>query len=179
MSGVERRVSIIQGECKISSDPDVVFSTILGSCVAACSRDPVAGVGGMNHFLLPGDDLGAGASDAECYGVYLMELLVNGLMKEGALRQRLEAKVFGGARMLTGLSDIGRKNADFATRFCEYEGIAVLGSDLGGEQARRVHFWPVSGRARLSYVTARVERVDARERVAPRASSAGDVELFA
>ena len=178
IQSAERRISIIQGECKISSEPDVVFSTILGSCVSACIRDPVLGIGGMNHFLLPGDDIGSRTSDAECYGVYLMELLVNGLMREGAQRHRLEAKIFGGARMLTGLSDIGKKNAEFATRFLEYEGIATLGADLGGEQARRVHFWPVSGRARLSYVTANVDRVDARDRAPPKPRVDNDVELF-
>ncbi len=90
-----KRVHVIQGEWKVVSDPDVVLSTILGSCVAACMRDPVAGVGGMNHFLLPGsaDALSSGG-DATRYGVHLMELLINGLLKKGARRERLEAKIF-------------------------------------------------------------------------------------
>lgn len=77
-----KRVHIIQGEYKVINDPNVVLTTILGSCVAACLRDPVAGVGGMNHFLLPGSaNPGAGGGDATRYGVHLMELLINGLLK--------------------------------------------------------------------------------------------------
>ena len=91
-----KRVHIIQGEYKVVSDPDVVLTTILGSCVAACLRDPVSGVGGMNHFLLPGTGSVTGG-DATRYGVHLMELLINGLLKQGARRDRLEAKIFGGA----------------------------------------------------------------------------------
>src|SRR5579863_8593818 len=108
----ERRIHIVQGEYRVSTDPDTVVSTLLGSCVAACIRDPIAGVGGMNHFLLPGEGgRPADAQDAERYGDYLMEFLVNGLMQQGAQRDRLEAKLFGGARMMRGLSAIGRKNA--------------------------------------------------------------------
>src|SRR5262245_18951865 len=102
----ERRVNVIQGEYNVSADPAVVFTTILGSCVAACIRDPIAGVGGINHFLLPVNSEGARTTDAERYGVHLMELLVNGLMKNGARRDRLEAKLFGGAKMMDRLSDI-------------------------------------------------------------------------
>ncbi len=152
--GPERRIHIVQGEYKVSHDPNVVVSTLLGSCVAACIRDPLAGVGGMNHFLLPGEDSRSHSGDAERYGDYLMELLVNGLMKQGAQRERLEAKLFGGARMMRGLSDIGRQNAEFAQRYLRHEGIRVVGKDLGGRQGRRVQYWPVSGRARQSYVAA-------------------------
>ena len=111
-----RRINVVQGEYSVSADPNVVFTTILGSCVAACIRDPVAGVGGMNHFLLPGNENGARSTEAERYGVHLMELLVNGLMKKGARRDRLEAKLFGGAKMMERLSDIGKLNASFAER---------------------------------------------------------------
>ena len=106
----------------------------------------------MNHFLLPGEDGRSHDHEAERYGDYLMELLINGLMKQGAHRDRLEAKLFGGARMMGGLSDIGKKNAEFAERYLEHEGIAVVGKDLGGERGRRLQYWPVSGRARQAYV---------------------------
>ena len=104
-----KRVHIIQGECKVVNDPDVVLATILGSCVAACMRDPVAGVGGMNHFLLPGavNSLASGG-DATRYGVHLMELLINGLLKHGARRERLEAKIFGGAKTIAHFSECRR-----------------------------------------------------------------------
>jgi chemotaxis protein CheD len=172
----ERRIHIVQGEFKVSDDPEAVVSTLLGSCVAACIRDPVAGVGGMNHFLLPGEDGRSHQNEAERYGDYLMELLINGLMKQGASRDRLEAKLFGGARMMSGLSDIGKKNTEFAARYLEHEGIAVVGKDLGGERGRRLQYWPVSGRARQCYVSAaRIDEVTVRT---PLSRNIGDVELF-
>jgi chemotaxis protein CheD len=177
-AGPDRRIHIVQGEYKVSGDPNVVVSTLLGSCVAACIRDPVAGVGGMNHFLLPGEDARSQSQDAERYGDYLMELLVNGLMKQGAHRDRLEAKLFGGARMMRGLSDIGKKNAEFAERYLKYEGIKVVGKDLGGQRGRRIQYWPVSGRARQSYV-AEGSGIDNLEIVrAPMSRGCGEVELF-
>ena len=88
----------------------MVLSTILGSCIAACMRDPVAGVGGINHFLLPGQSNGSGG-EATRYGVHLMELLINGLLKKGARRERLEAKIIGGAKTISGFSNVGEKNA--------------------------------------------------------------------
>ena len=172
----ERRVNIVQGEYKVSDDPDIVVSTLLGSCVAACIRDPVARVGGMNHFLLPGDDGRPYDHEAERYGDYLMELLINGLMKQGAQRERLEAKLFGGARMMGGLSDIGKKNAEFAERYLQHEGIAVVGKDLGGDRGRRLQYWPVSGRARQAYVAP--SGIDERPLKPSVVRNVGDVELF-
>ena len=150
MSGTaaRRRVHIIQGEAKWGSGEDLVMTTLLGSCVAACMRDPVAGVGGMNHFLLPGGGDDQSRSRSESYGLYLMELLINGLLKTGARRERLEVKLFGGARTVSGLSDIGAKNAAFAKTFLQVEGITFAGGDLGGESGRRIEYWPHSGRAR-------------------------------
>jgi chemotaxis protein CheD len=174
----QRRIHIVQGEYRVSDDPNVVVSTLLGSCVAACIRDPIAGVGGMNHFLLPGEDARSHSPEVERYGDYLMELLVNGLMKQGGRRDRLEAKLFGGARMTSGLSDIGQKNAEFAERYLQYEGIKLVGKDLGGQRGRRLQYWPVSGRARQSYVAAGAG-VDNLELIrAPTSRSYGDVELF-
>jgi hypothetical protein len=95
----ERRILVVQGEYQVSEDPSVVLTTLLGSCVAACMRDPGARVGGMNHFLLPGVAEEAHLKDARSYGVHLMELLVNSLMQRGARRERLEAKLFGGGKM--------------------------------------------------------------------------------
>ena len=144
-----RRVHIIQGEYKVLSDPDAVLSTILGSCVAACLRDPVAGVGGMNHFLLPGNASSPmTGGDATRYGVHLMELLINGLLKQGARRDRLEAKIFGGAKTISTFSNVGEQNAAFAVQFLRDEGIPVVGSSTGGDVGRKIEFWPVSGRAR-------------------------------
>ena len=135
-----QRVNIVQGEYFVTDDPNVVVTTLLGSCVAACIRDPIARVGGMNHFLLPAPEVRVRDNDAERYGVHLMELLVNGLLQRGARRDRLEAKLFGGARTVEGLSDIGARNAAFAERFLRNEDIVIVGGSLGGESGRRVQY---------------------------------------
>lgn len=142
------RQHVMEGEFHVSDDPHLVMTTVLGSCVAVCLRDPVAGLGGMNHFLLPGEDGRAQSHDCERYGVHLMELLVNGLMTRGAQRGRLEAKLFGGAKTIFKSSDVGAMNAKFAERFLRTEGIAIIGGNLGGTSGRRLEYWPVSGRAR-------------------------------
>jgi chemotaxis protein CheD len=174
----KKYIRVIQGECHVSDDPKVVLTTILGSCVAACIRDPVAGLGGMNHFLLPGDGGRASpSSEAERYGAYLMELLVNGLLRAGASRHRLEAKLFGGASVVKSLSAIGRMNAAFAKNFLATEGIRIIGESLGDERGRRVEYSPVSGHARQLFVDAPAETIEP----APPSSSgsaAGALELF-
>ena len=153
-----------------------MLTAVLGSCVAACLRDPVAGVGGMNHFLLP--EARESGSEQVIYGAQSMELLINAMLKQGARKERLEAKIFGGARMIAGLSDIGRGNGEFARRFLRDEGIPCLAESLGGTMARRVRFWPLSGRARQMLLG------DARAVAPPpaaahaRRAAGNDVELF-
>ena len=175
----DRAIHVIQGEYKISRDPRVYLSTILGSCVAVCLRDPKLGLGGMNHFLLPfGQD---GEGDSKKYGAYAMELLINKLLRLGAERDRLEAKVFGGGRINVGMSDIGSKNVEFARSFLSTEKIPCVSESVGGTQARRVKFWPVSGRARQLLITspAEVQEVEKVEQPAvPEVPDTGDVELF-
>jgi len=168
------KLHLIQGEHLVVDDADTVVSTILGSCVAACLRDPVAGVGGMNHFLLPGRNDG---SEGIQYGAYAMEVLINALLKRGARRDRLEAKLFGGARMVKGLTDIGSQNARFARTFLEHEGIPYLGGSLGGSSARRLLYWPVSGVAHQHRLSERSADMT-REQAAPLPFD-GEVELFA
>ena len=124
--GHHPRINIVQGEYHVSGDQALSITTLLGSCVAACIHDPEAGVGGMNHFLLPGDE--ATSPLVARHGVHLMELLINGLLKKGASRERLQAKLFGGARTMQGLGDIGASNARFAQDFLKREGITVTGA---------------------------------------------------
>ena len=172
----EQRINIVQGEYHVSAKQNVVITTLLGSCVAACMHDPVAGIGGMNHFLLPGND---GNSAAACrYGVHLMELLVNGLLLQGASRERLQAKLFGGARTLKGLSDIGEANGRFAREFLGREGIAYMGGSLGGEVGRRLHFWPATARARQIYMSKNDELPFVVLKPAVLPESSGELELF-
>ncbi|WP_421731694.1 chemotaxis protein CheD [Brevundimonas sp.] len=142
----EQRIHVGQGDHHVTADPNVMLTTILGSCVAMCLRDPQSGVGGMNHFLLP-EGAGAGTDAGRRYGAYAMELLINDVMKAGARRDRLEAKLFGGGRMFDSLKDVGMANADFAERFLRDEGIPLVGGSLRGAGGRRLHYWPVSGRA--------------------------------
>lgn len=138
---------VIQGEYRVSRDPEIVLSTVLGSCVSACIFDPAARVGGMNHFLLPGCE-GSNASELK-YGAMAMELLINELLKSGAARSRLRVKLFGGARVSASFSDIGEKNVIFARAYIQREGFQVVAESLGGHQARRLHFRPATGAARL------------------------------
>ncbi|HEY0281598.1 MAG TPA: hypothetical protein VGC27_03120, partial [Rhizomicrobium sp.] len=105
-------VQLTLGDTYVTSRQNEVLTTILGSCIAACIRDPDAGIGGMNHFLLPN---GNGRDrEARCYGVNAMELLINDILKHGGDRRRLEAKIFGGANVVTALSDVGTRNVAFA-----------------------------------------------------------------
>lgn len=145
---------ISQGEHAISSSETHVITTLLGSCVSACLWDPFIGVGGMNHVLFT--DETQNASDQFGHGVNGMELLINGLLREGAIRGRLRAKVFGGASMIRGLTDAGTRNGEFVVDFLRREEIAHVGGDLGGKQARRLEFWPKTGRARMKLVSQKV-----------------------
>lgn len=169
----------MQGEFHVTEDAELMLTTILGSCVSACMRDPLARVGGMNHFLLPGNAEGSATEGQMSHGVHAMELLVNGLLRHGARRDRLEAKLFGGGVMLEGLSDVGARNADFAERFLRRERITLMGGSLRGARGRRIEFWPVSGRARQMTLDQGEARVFASERTvkAPPADT-GSVDFF-
>jgi chemotaxis protein CheD len=166
------RVNLIQGECRVSADPSLVMATVLGSCVAACLHDSSAHVGGMNHFLLPEGDKNDPASLR--YGAYAMELLVNGLLTLGAKRETLRAKLFGGSRLNSGLADIGQANIAFARNYLRREGIRYSGGSTGGIHARKVQFWPVSGRARQALLPRATEL----EPLAGPINYGGDLELF-
>ena len=167
------RQHVGQGEHLITGDPQVMLTTILGSCVAMCLRDPVARIGGMNHFLLPSGRTD-GADEGRRYGAYALEVLINGVLSAGGRRDRLEAKLFGGGRMFDGLAAVGVANANFAEKFLADEGIPIIASSLRGHGARRVQFWPNSGRALQKSVSDRpVERP-----VPAPVETSGELELF-
>ena len=139
------QIHVVQGDYAVSDRENTILTTILGSCVSTCICDPVARVGGMNHFLLPGN--GSGDSQSIRYGLYAMELLINGLLKNGASKSRMQAKLFGGASMNDGLGKIGEANGRFALEFLSNEGIACVAQSLGGIHARRIRFKPTTGYA--------------------------------
>ncbi len=166
---------ITQGEYAVANRDDAVISTLLGSCVACCLWDENAKAGGMNHLLLAGERVGSGQG-YDVAGVAEMELLINGIIKMGGRRERLQAKVFGGAQMLGGLSrGIGDMNSEFAFNYLKQEGIPCLNASVGGQQARALKFWPASGRVSMKLVSdAPQEAV-----VAPAPVAQGnDMELF-
>ncbi len=167
-----RIVHVPQGTFDVSDDASVLMMTTLGSCVATALHDPVAKVGGMNHFLLPG-----GAGGSTNHGINAMELLINALLKRGARRGRLQAKLFGGAQVVRGLSNVGEGNASFARRFLADEGIACIGESLGGTQGRRVRYWPATGRAQ-QMLLAGIPASAPSPPPTPAPSAGNDVELF-
>lgn len=146
MTMQDRRAVITQGEYLVSGETDLVITTLLGSCVACCMWDPMARVGGMNHILLANSSQQSAQCDLA--GVNAMELVINDMLKIGARRERLVAKLFGGAQMVSGLSDIGPSNCAFALNFLSNENIEVVAQSLGGDAARQLMFWPASGAAR-------------------------------
>ena len=142
-------VKLLPGEYYVT-DGNMVLTTVLGSCVSACLRDTSAGIGGMNHFMLP-DGEGSASRDSAAamrYGAYAMEMLLNELIKAGARRERLEAKVFGGGAVLANMTmlSIGKRNADFVLRYLQLEQIRIAAQDLRGGLPRRINYFPANGR---------------------------------
>ena len=140
---------ILPGEYYFTGKPMLIV-TVLGSCVAACVRDRVSGIGGMNHFMLPdgGGDLNNPASASMRYGAYAMEVLINQLLKAGARRENLEAKVFGGGNVLRGFTsmNVGERNAQFVRDYLHTENIRIVAEDLNDVHPRKVYFFPATGR---------------------------------
>lgn len=175
---------VLPGEHQVTSTADLALATLLGSCVCACIRDSELGLGGMNHFLLPDD-----RSDAEAgsmrYGVNAMEVLINDILKRGGSRRRLEAKVFGGGNVIgsTAKQTVGDRNCEFVREYLRREGVPIISSDLGGSIARRVYFFPTTGRAAVqrleSAATRSVREAEMRLKASiDQGPKAGSVELF-
>lgn len=182
-------VKILPGEYYVTCG-DEAISTVLGSCISACVRDPVRNVGGMNHFMLP-EDASSGPNNwldpavglATRYGSYAMESLVNDLLKLGATRERLEIKLFGGGRVLSGMTDVGERNIAFIRDYIELEGYRIAAQDMGGTQPRKVVYFPISGRAKMRRLRPVENRIISHHEQLYLASlgnqaAGGDVELF-
>jgi chemotaxis protein CheD len=156
---------LLPGEYVVVTGGDLI-TTVLGSCVSACVRDPALGIGGMNHFMLPEDTTQGSSSwlnpvtgQAHRYGSYAMESLINDLLKLGARKDRLEVKLAGGGRILASMTDIGARNVDFVRKWLVTEGLRVAGEDVGGECPRRVLYEPETGRVSVT----RLRRVRQRD----------------
>ena len=169
-----------------AAQQDIVIVTVLGSCVSACLWDPVARIGGMNHFLLPGGNGGDGTGpDAARLGVYAMELLVNRMLKLGAQRTRVIAKVFGGASVLEGMDalNVGSQNGAFVLEFLREERIPLAAQDLYDTCPRKVYFFPHTGKVLVKRLgDLRNDTLARRERdylARVRQSAGGEVEIFA
>lgn len=152
---------ILPGEYFVSQEPKVVY-TVLGSCISVCLRDPIAGVGGMNHFMLAAPSTTEGHdnwADSGRYGSFAMEMLMNDIFKRGGKKERLEAKVFGGGKIYDGTIDIGAKNAAWALDFLEQEGLSPLKADVGDVCPRKVYYFTDSGKVLMK----KLDRVVASE----------------
>lgn len=168
-----------------ASKRNILIVTVLGSCVSACLMDPVAHIGGMNHFMLP-DREGASSllSEPARYGAHAMEMLINNLLSMGARRERLEAKVFGAGRVMQGMSDVGARNVEFALEYLERERIPVKARDVGGTNARKVYLFVESGRVLVKDIhQLRNDTVLKRERayaveIDRKRIAGGGIELF-
>ena len=173
-------VKVLPGEYFVASQ-ELLIMTTLGSCVAACLWDSQAGVGGLNHFMLP---QGQGASGR--YGSYAMERLINELLKRGASRGSLEAKVFGGARVIAGAGSlhVGERNTAFVLDYLRTERIPVVGKDVLDVCPRKVCFMPATGKAMVRRLAlTRADELLAQERkavqqAAREAAGGGSVDQF-
>jgi chemotaxis protein CheD len=177
-------VKVFSGDWYVSTHPGEMLVTILGSCVAACIRDPQAGVGGMNHFLLPGDEaMVTPHSDAARYGLFAMESLLNEIFKSGGRKERLEIKVFGGGNVINNSARIGSKNAAFIRQFLRQEGYKIASEDLEGDLPRRVHYFPDTGKVMLRKLRRKEDMVVVQEeakftRTITAKPVEGDIDLF-
>lgn len=179
-------VKLLPGEYYVTNK-DMLLVTVLGSCVAACIRDNLSGIGGMNHFMLPdgGGDSKSPMNASARYGTYAMEVLINQLLKLGARRSNLEAKVFGGGNVLDGLTvaNVGQRNSDFVLKFLAMEQIKVVAQDLVDIYPRKVYFFPKNSKVMVRKLrtthnnTISLREKDYRTHLLKKDAS-GEVELF-
>lgn len=175
-------VQVLPGELYVTQE-QLTITTVLGSCISACMRDPQARVGGLNHFLLPVDPDPSSTSASVRYGCFALERLLNELFIRGARRERIETKIFGGAAVLGGMTDIGASNVAFVRRFLRTEGLPIAAEDVGMKVARRIRYFPHSGLAQLKRMPVQnargvIEREREHEQALRKALPGGTAELF-
>ncbi|MBD2858130.1 chemoreceptor glutamine deamidase CheD [Spongiibacter sp. KMU-158] len=173
---------VLPGQYYVTNAKDEMISTVLGSCIAACIRDRVLNIGGLNHFMLPEGEGGMDGVAAR-YGTYAMEHLINDILKKGGKRQNLEIKIFGGGKIMKGITDIGAKNIRFIKQFLATEGLVAEAEDLGLEFSRKVNYFPSTGRVLVKRLRSlHLENIASEEAAYSRnlkqESVGNDIELF-
>ncbi|MGI9508144.1 MAG: chemoreceptor glutamine deamidase CheD [Geminicoccaceae bacterium] len=181
-------VMVLPGRHYVTTKDNEMIVTLLGSCVAACIRDPIAAIGGLNHFLLPESENGHWGSTVDAamrYGNHAMETLINDIIKLGGMRSRLEVKVFGGAQVIEGVSaqSVGMKNVEFVQGYLKNEGYPVAAEHLGGIAPRRIHYFPITGRVQMRQLQRSADKDLFKREMTYRGQikvdeDAGDAELF-
>jgi chemotaxis protein CheD len=180
---------ILPGEYYVTGQQELV-TTVLGSCVAACVRDRIFGIGGMNHFMLPISTDGKGwggeedlVSNATRYGNYAMEHMINDILKHGGHKRHLEAKIFGGARVIENLSDVGQRNIEFVRCYLGTEKINLVGEKVGDIHPLKVIYIPATGKAYVKRIKhlhndTVIKRENAYLDEITQQPVAGEIELF-
>jgi len=178
---------ILPGEFYVTCNNEILM-TVVGSCVTACIRDSIRGIGGMNHFMLPHIYPNkkwehTNVSIPSRYGSFAMENLINEILKHGGNRRNLEIKLFGGGRIMKSQANIGQQNIDFAKNYISTERLTLIAEDLGDIYPRKILFYPINGRARVKKLRAIAPKVVEREKayqhnLEKQPISTGDVDLF-
>jgi chemotaxis protein CheD len=174
---------LLPGEFYVTNENEMI-TTVLGSCVSACIYDATVHCGGMNHFMLPGED-SASSNDAPArYGLFAMESLINAILKLGCRKENLRAKLFGGGQIIANMTDVGKKNIHFARKFLYSEGIPLESSDLGLAFPRKINFYPLSGRVRVKRLqslhnnTIETREIQYMQVLSNKDQVSGEIELF-
>lgn len=181
---------ILPGEYYVTAEDEVIV-TVLGSCVSACVRDKIFGIGGMNHFMLPASSSdmshhlqeGGNSTEATRYGGYAMEMLINDILKHGGRRENLEIKIFGGGKIISNMSDVGKRNVQFIEQYIKNESLPLISEDTGDVYPRKVVFHPLSGKVKMKRLqslhneTLIQREVDYQQQIAEKPTT-GEVELF-
>lgn len=177
---------ILPGELYVTRSEEMI-TTVLGSCISACIRDPVSGVGGMNHFMLPmsksDPDINDKLGSAMRYGNFAMEHLINEILKNGGRRRNLEVKLFGGGKVLSHMTDVGKRNIEFALEYVQTEGLKLISEDLGDRYPRKIQYYPLTGKARMKKLRSMhnrtiIEREEEYMQDIDQTPVTGDIELF-
>jgi len=179
---------ILPGEYFVTKNNEII-TTVLGSCVSACIRDPYNGIGGMNHFLLPLTNNEKWSSKTELeslasrYGNYAMEHMINDILKYGGRKENLEIKIFGGSRIMQAMTDIGKSNIEFVKSFLHLEGFEIKAEDVGGINPRKVLYNPLDGKVRVKKLKdlhndTIIKREDSYKSKLDSSDATGDIELF-